>query len=697
MRRLPYVIISLFFAANLFAQSPHGKDLKYDCSDCHSSVSWKEIPKEIKFDHNDTAFKLSGQHKSVSCVNCHQSLVFSNKKDDCSSCHKNIHQNSVSPECSSCHTTQTWLITNINELHQRSRFPLVGVHATQDCAQCHTKFSTLNFEVRGIECIDCHRVNYMAAKNPDHYQSGFSTDCQQCHLINQTNWSSSSFEHGFFPLVGGHSIKDCFSCHQQGNFTGLSQDCYSCHKQNYEATTNPNHIQGKFSTNCVSCHTINGWSPGSFDHNATSFSLLGMHITLSCNSCHSKGYTNLPLECYGCHKPDYDKTVNPDHVTNKFPTTCEQCHSPNGWTPSTFDHNATAFPLTGAHVNVNCGLCHTIGYTGISTDCYNCHKTNYDNATNPNHLVSNYPTICEQCHTTNAWTPSTFDHNATAFPLSGAHTNVDCGSCHITGYTGTPTDCYSCHKTNYDNTVNPNHVTNNFPPTCEQCHSVNGWVPSTFDHNTTAFPLTGVHVNVNCTSCHTTGYIGTSTDCYSCHKTNYDNTTNPNHLTSQFPTTCEQCHTTTGWTPSTFNHNNTAFPLTGKHTTVDCISCHTTGYIGTSTDCYSCHKTNYDNTTNPNHIAASFPTVCDQCHTTNGWTPATFDHDNQYFPIYSGNHSGEWNTCADCHTNANNYAVFSCIDCHEHNKQDTDNDHNNVSNYVYASSSCYSCHPRGSE
>ena len=553
MCQLPYIIISLLFVANLFAQSPHGKDLKYDCSDCHSSVSWKEIPENIKFDHKKTDFKLSGQHKIISCVNCHQSLVFSNTKNDCSSCHKNIHQNSVLPVCSSCHTTQTWLITNINELHQQSRFPLIGIHVVQDCAQCHSKFSTLNFEVEGIECIDCHRNNFMATKNPDHIQAGFSTNCQQCHLINQISWGLSSFVHELFPLVGGHNIKDCFSCHQQRNFKGLSQDCYSCHKQNYEATTDPNHIQGKFSTDCTSCHNINGWGTTSFDHNATIFPLLGKHTTLSCNSCHSTGYTNLPLECYGCHKPYYEKAVSPSHVSNKFSTTCEQCHTSNGWIPASFDHKTTAFPLTGAHINLDCSLCHTNGYAGTPTDCYSCHKTKYDNTTNPNHITANFQTICEQCHTTNGWTPSTFDHNATTFPL------------------------------------------------------------------------------------------------------------------------------------------------TGKHTTVACNSCHTNSYTGTPTDCYACHKTNYDNTTNPNHIAASFPTVCDQCHTTNGWTPASFDHDNQYFPIYSGKHNGKWNTCSECHTTANNYAVFSCIDCHEHNKQDTDKDHNDVSNYVYASSSCYSCHPRGSE
>ena len=55
---------------------------------------------------------------------------------------------------------------------------------------------------------------------------------------------------------------------------------------------------------------------------------------------------------------------------------------------------------------------------------------------------------------------------------------------------------------------------------------------------------------------------------------------------------------------------------------------------------------------------------------TPAWKPATFDHDGKYFPVYSGSHNGKWNACSDCHTNNSNYAVFSCIACHEHNQTD---------------------------
>ncbi|HOY04923.1 MAG TPA: hypothetical protein PLO67_05950, partial [Saprospiraceae bacterium] len=84
------------------------------------------------------------------------------------------------------------------------------------------------------------------------------------------------------------------------------------------------------------------------------------------------------------------------------------------------------------------------------------------------------------------------------------------------------------------------------------------------------------------------------------------------------------------------------------------------------------------------------------CHTTSAWTPSNWNHDQQYFPIYSGNHDGEWDDCIECHTTPNNYALFSCITCHEHsNQSQVNNDHDEVSGYQYTSTACYSCHPNG--
>jgi hypothetical protein len=94
-----------------------------------------------------------------------------------------------------------------------------------------------------------------------------------------------------------------------------------------------------------------------------------------------------------------------------------------------------------------------------------------------------------------------------------------------------------------------------------------------------------------------------------------------------------------------------------------------------------------------NHNSDGFAHGCEMCHTTSNWN-SSFNH-NAYFPIYSGAHNGEWNLCSECHTNPGNYAVFACINCHEHRRSNTDPDHNEVNGYVYESNACYSCHPDG--
>ncbi len=396
-----------------------------------------------------------------------------------------------------------------------------------------------------------------------------------------------------------------------------------------------------------------------------------------------------------------------------FPTNCEQCHTTNvGWRPSTFDHNTTQFPLTGAHSTVTqCSQCHTTSLAGTSTVCYSCHQSAYNSTTNPNHVTSGFPTDCSICHTSNiGWTPVTFDHNATTFPLTGAHATVasQCVSCHAGGYINTPTDCYACHQTDYSTAANPSHATNNFPTNCTVCHSTAGWTPSTFDHNATQFPLTGAHLAIGsqCISCHASGYTNTPTGCYACHQADYEQAAVPNHPGLTFPTTCENgCHTTAGWSPSIFNHGTyTTYPLVGAHQSIStqCSKCHTGNLSSASTACYSCHQTDYDNSTKPNHAGSGFSHDCQNCHNQNVWIPWTVNHDAAYFPVFSGRHNGLWTGCgggsgdgAGCHTNDSDWRIFSCLHCHEHNATATNEHHLEVKDYTYTSQACYTCHPHG--
>jgi NMD protein affecting ribosome stability and mRNA decay len=317
---------------------------------------------------------------------------------------------------------------------------------------------------------------------------------------------------------------------------------------------------------------------------------------------------------------------------------------------------------------------------------------NFQAATNPNHIAGGFSQTCQQCHTTIAWQPATFDHTTVGFPLTNAHADPPrvCADCHINNnYNLTTTACASCHLKDYNTALTPvNHVQLAFPTACESCHDTVRWTNGKFDHAATGFPLANSHMVPPrvCADCHVNNnYNLTSTACSTCHLKDYNTATTPiNHIQVGFPTTCQLCHDTTLWTNGKFDHNTTTFPLTGFHTKVACASCHVNNnYTALPTDCYGCHKANYDATTNPNHTSVGFPTTCATCHTTTSWLGATFNH--TWFRI--PHHNAQ---CADCHSNSANYQVFVCTVCHT--KAQTDPKHSGVKNYIWNSTNCYQCH-----
>jgi predicted CXXCH cytochrome family protein len=542
MRILSFLVLCLFLVAfNQETRSPHGKDFKVSCNNCHSAKGWQLDKSVYSFDHGKTSFALTGQHVSINCRQCHPSLVFSEAKNECNECHKDIHQSTTGSDCSRCHNSGSWLVSNITRIHEASRFPLLGAHKLADCADCHKSENLARFDVPGINCIDCHRSDYMATKDPDHRQSGISEDCAQCHLSNAATWSNVKFNHSIFPLVQGHSALKCSQCHTSGNFKGLSTDCYSCHQQDFQGTTNPNHVQASFPTTCFNCHTLSrGWKPAAFDH--SSFPLTLGHSIPACIDCHKGGsYTALSTDCYSCHQPEYTSTTNPNHIAAGIPTVCLTCHTTNpGWQPANFNHGA--FPLTLGHASVTCADCHKGNYTNTSAECYSCHSQNYTATTNPNHLAAGFPQTCQACHTTNpGWSPASFNH--TGFPLTLGHSGVACADCHKGGnYTSISTDCYSCHSANYSGTTNPNHQSLAFSTTCTLCHTTNpGWKPATYTlHDSQFFPIySGRHKGAwtVCSDCHTDASNFTLFDCKRCHS---DAHRNQNYTNNQ----CYSCHPT---------------------------------------------------------------------------------------------------------------------------------------------------------
>ncbi len=575
-------------------------------------------------------------HEKVLCTQCHVKLVFTNVGQKCADCHADIHRGQFGANCQSCHTVKGWHVSVTAIRDHQNRFPLIGAHAAVDCESCHKGAATGQFQGLSTQCYSCHAQDYKTTTNPNHVTASFPTGCDQCHGTN--TWLDAKFDHSSvgFPLTNSHADppRVCLDCHINNNYSLTSTACVTCHLKDFQGASNPNHVAGGFSQTCQTCHTTIAWQPATFDHSTVGFPLTNSHADPPrvCLDCHiNNNYNITTTACVSCHLPDYQGAKNPDHVAGGFAQTCQTCHNTSAWQPATFDHSTVGFPLTNSHADPPrvCLDCHINNNYNISTTaCSSCHLKDYNTATTPlNHTQLGIPTTCESCHDTIQWTDGKFDHTATGFPLTNSHTVP--------------------------------------PRVCADCH---------------------INNNYALTSANTT--------CVSCHLNDYNTATTPvNHVQAGFPTACDLCHDTIVWTDGKFDHNTTAFPLTGAHTKVACASCHVNGnYTTLPTTCYGCHTADYNATTNPIHKAAPtiFTTTCTTCHNTTAWTGATFSH--TWWDIGHGNAGG---VCATCHTNPNDYTIFSCTNGSCHPASSTNSNHRGIKGYLYNSVNCYSCHKNG--
>jgi len=315
---------------------------------------------------------------------------------------------------------------------------------------------------------------------------------------------------------------------------------------------------------------------------------------------------------------------------------------------------------------------------------------------------------CSLCHSSERWKPAEispgFRHRKQAnFSLKGAHRTADCLACHDSlDFSLAEPGCVSCHEDIHQGELGMD---------CSRCHTMRNFIEPVKmrqAHRLTRFPLRGAHAAVDCNECHDEPaqgnlvYVNRNTECVACHLDDYETTTNPAHQDAGFSTDCMLCHRPTTWeqADTSLAHQGTDFPLRGAHAALDCFDCHTGGFGEVlSSDCVSCHLDDYQGTVNPDHVAATFPTDCEQCHGTVSWTQgAGFpDHDALFFPIFSGKHKGRLNTCTDCHSGGN-LSSFTCLQCHAHdNESKVAEDHEGISGYVYESQACFSCHPRGDD
>jgi hypothetical protein len=367
------------------SDDPHQGKLGKECQSCHRESSWPQAA----FDHNKTAFLLSGAHNDKPCMACHFGNRYKGTPQQCVSCHApdDAHRGSRGAECSKCHNTTNWKTATFDHTKETG-FALEGSHAELTCVACHKSGQT--HDKIPNSCYGCHR-------SEDAHAGRFNTDCASCH--NNTNWNQSKFDHlqTQFPLMGKHASVKCHSCHTANvKQQTMGKECVQCHRATDAHAT-------QLGTQCDRCHSVNGWKNElTFDHDLTAFPLVGLHVSVPCALCHtSKTYKDIvksdpqhsnSATCIGCHKTD-------DVHKGGLGKDCHTCHTPNGFGIWEFDHaKQTDFALKGAHAKLQCANCHRdpAHSVKLSSECMSCHQSD-----DPH--LGQFGRQCQRCHNTNSF------------------------------------------------------------------------------------------------------------------------------------------------------------------------------------------------------------------------------------------------------------------------------------------------------
>jgi len=215
------------------------------CDSCHTEKGWKHA----NFDHDkNTKFPLKGKHSKLACSACHRGEL--DKEDlamECHSCHlsDDVHQGQEGKQCQRCHQESSWSERVVFD-HDLTRFPLLGMHASAPCEECHMSAA---FQDTESECNACH-------KDDDEHKASLGPACQLCH--NPNDWGIWLFEHDTqtdFKLDGAHKDLGCGKCHYKPVKTKVDQSssCHACHEHD-------DTHRGRFGRQCERCHNTENFN-----------------------------------------------------------------------------------------------------------------------------------------------------------------------------------------------------------------------------------------------------------------------------------------------------------------------------------------------------------------------------------------------------------------------------------------------------
>ena len=327
------------------------------------------------------------------------------------------------------------------------------------------------------------------------------------------------------PLSQAHASIEgddhCARCHESGNKV-VARLCLDCHKDLGGEIAAGLGLHGRQyrTRSCDECHVehvgrgtkLIRWPSGAmerFDHALTGWALDGGHAKATCLACHTRTspqrkpqFVATRTGCAGCHK---------DPHAGRFTTDCQKCHTVTAFKAfdrPRFDHKLARFPLTGKHVAVPCGSCHTrarprLAFRVAKQACRDCHANPHGSQFDTEIAAGG----CARCHTSFDWHLAKIDH--LIWPLTGAHARTPCVACHgehqngapATAYRGLPHECEGCHDDRHAGQFRQTAPAK----TCKTCHDTESFrIAAAFDHAATGFALDGKHRELACERCHPT-------------------------------------------------------------------------------------------------------------------------------------------------------------------------------------------------
>lgn len=619
---------------------------------------------------------------------------------------------------------------------QISPGPLAKAHHDLDgptqCAKCHG----LRREPMARLCLDCHKdIAWGIDRNRGLHAREQKKPCASCHpdhagvnfaLIAWNEGSASKFDHARagWPLEGKHAGAKCESCHAMkfrvspaaalskrtgsAGWLGLETACVSCHRDD---DVHRNALGGK----CESCHDARAWKPASaFDHATSNYPLTGKHADVACDKCHLAARLGvkpnaegkrIPLfkpvpfkECSSCHEDPHKGRLSPR---------CGECHVTRGFNvidKKEFDHGLTRYALAGKHRSAACDACHGPNLSKKNppfATCGSCHA----DAHRGEATLGGKPADCAACHRVEGFAPSTYtvaQHQGAAYPLAGKHQQVKCSACH----TAVPSTgalagghaakvvrlrpayakCGSCHEDSHGGQL----ASRTDQGTCEACHAVSGWKPSTYSlaaHASLRLPLDGRHATIACAACHAASRKGLPAPpptltlgsakvllrvpevaCASCHVDPHAGRYSAGGALA-VADGCRTCHGTQAFRPSTMSvatHARFSFALEGAHRATPCFACHAEMKSAVpaantlllsargvaslpydtrrATACQGCHESPHG----AQFASRKDKGACEGCHEVAAFVPASrFDHDRDASFALKGAHAKV--ACAACH------------------------------------------------